>query len=136
MNAHGGNVPIVQIVCQELRVQHAMLAVATKWDRFVKGAGIVSSDEESFGVHGGAIETSVMLALHPDRVNMAKAEDFASLQARLTGKHLRAYGPHSFGWMAQDLNPAGVTGNAASGIGGNRRSPAGQGGFRSCRADR
>ncbi len=114
MNAHGGNVPIVQIVCQELRAQHGMLAVATKWDRFVKGSGIVPVDEEAFGVHGGAIETSVMLALHPALVTMAKADDFANLQAHLPGKHLRAYGPHSFGWMAQDLNPAGVTGHAAS----------------------
>ena len=29
MNAHGGNVPLVQIVCQELRSRHRVLAVAT-----------------------------------------------------------------------------------------------------------
>ena len=116
LNAHGGNVPLVQVVAQELRARRAMLAVATKWDRFVRGSGLVSADEKRLGVHGGEIETSVMLALHPDRVDMAAARDFASEQSRLERDHayLRAYGPHAFGWMAQDMNPAGVTGNAAA----------------------
>jgi creatinine amidohydrolase len=114
MNAHGGNGPLVQIVCQELRARAGLLAVATKWDRFVKGAGLVGDEEAAFGVHGGEIETAVMLALHPDKVDMSAARDFRNLQQALTTKHLRAYGPHSFGWMAQDMNPEGVTGNAAA----------------------
>jgi creatinine amidohydrolase len=28
--------------------------------------------------------------------------------------HLRAYGPHRFGWMMHDLNVHGVSGNAAA----------------------
>ena len=28
--------------------------------------------------------------------------------------HLRAYGPHAFGWMMRDLNPDGAAGNAAA----------------------
>lgn len=114
MNAHGGNVPLVQIVCQELRARHPVLAVATKWDRFIRGAGIVSAQEEVLGIHGGEIETAVMLALYPDRVNMEKAQDFPNLQSRLTGLHLRAYGSHAFGWLMGDLNPDGVAGNAAT----------------------
>lgn len=114
MNAHGGNVPLVQIVCQELRARSAMLAVATKWDRFVKAAGIVSDEEAAFGIHGGEIETALMLALHPQKVDMEAADNFANLQQSLSGQYLRAYGAHAFGWMAQDLNPQGVTGNAAA----------------------
>jgi len=114
MNAHGGNSPLVSIVTQELRVRHSILAVATKWDRFIKGTGIVSSSEERFGVHGGDVETSVMLALHPDMVSMNEARDFPNLQEMLSleNKHLRAYGSHAFGWKAADLNSLGVTGNA------------------------
>ncbi|MEO0547370.1 MAG: creatininase family protein [Pseudomonadota bacterium] len=114
MNAHGGNVPIVQIVCQELRVRQAMLAVATKWDRFAKGIGLVSEREEAFGIHGGDIETSAMLALAPQSVDMSAAKDFPNLQEALVldHTHLRAYGPHAFGWKMQDLNRLGVTGHA------------------------
>ena len=74
-----------------------------------------SADEKAYGIHGGDLETSVMLALAADKVDMTKAENFSSFQQELAGKakHLRAYGPHAFGWKMQDLNKDGVTGNAA-----------------------
>ncbi|MEP1209621.1 MAG: creatininase family protein [Rhizobiaceae bacterium] len=115
LNAHGGNSPLMTIVAQELRVRCSQLAVATSWTRFIKQSGIVNASEEAFGIHGGDIETSVMLALHPELVDMGQAREFDNLQEDLTHnfKHLRAYGPHAFGWKAADLNPHGVTGNAA-----------------------
>jgi creatinine amidohydrolase len=114
LNAHGGNSPLMSIAAQELRVRCSQFAVATSWTRFIKQSGIVSSNEEAIGIHGGDIETSVMLALHPDLVDMVQARDFPNLQEMLATdfKHLRAYGPHAFGWKAADLNKLGVTGNA------------------------
>ncbi|MEP0941877.1 MAG: creatininase family protein [Rhizobiaceae bacterium] len=114
LNAHGGNSPLMSIVTQELRVRCSQFAAATSWTRFIKNSGIVSTSEEAFGIHGGDIETSVMLALHPDLVDMDQARDFPNLQEMLAinFKHLRAYGPHAFGWKAADLNRLGVTGNA------------------------
>src|SRR5690606_31700864 len=116
LNAHGGNSPLMTIAATELRVRHAMLAVTTSWTRFGWPDGAVDADERAYGIHGGLIETSVMLALAPERVNMAAAGDNRNLQRELVGRfrHLRAYGPHAFGWMMRDLNPAGVAGNAAA----------------------
>lgn len=115
LNAHGGNSPIMTIVATEARVRFAMLAVATSWTRFDLPDGVIPPEEKALGIHGGDIETSVMLALHPSRVDMAKAADFPSRQSEFARrfKHLRAYGPHAFGWKMADLNPQGVTGNAA-----------------------
>ena len=114
LNAHGGNSPLMTIVATELRVRRKMLAVATHWSRFGYPAGTISDNEKAYGIHGGEIETSIMLALRPELVHMDKTRNFPSLQFELaqTAKHLRAYGPHAFGWMATDLNPHGVTGNA------------------------
>lgn len=114
LNAHGGNSPLMTIVAHELRVRKNMLVVTTSWTRFGLPFGIISEQEKAFGIHGGEIETSVMLALRPELVTMSEARDFPSLQYELnrTNKHLRAYGPHAFGWMATDLNPHGVTGHA------------------------
>ena len=116
MNAHGGNSPLMTVVAQELRVRCNMLAVATKWDRFIKGSSIIPEREEALGIHGGDIETSVMLALRPDLVRMDQARDFTNLQEHLSRdfEHLRAYGSSAFGWKAADLNRDGVTGNAAA----------------------
>ncbi len=116
LNAHGGNAPLMTVVATELRVRHRMLAVATSWTRFALPDGLIDMNEKAFGIHGGDIETSVMLALAPDLVDMDKAKDFGSLQQALArdNAHLRAYGPHAFGWMMRDLNPEGVAGNAAA----------------------
>jgi len=115
LNAHGGNSPLMTIVATEARVRFNMLAVATSWTRFGLPEGTISPQEKAIDVHGGDIETSVMLALYPDRVEMDKAADFPSRQTDFAErfKHLRAYGPHAFGWKMSDLNPQGVAGNAA-----------------------
>jgi len=114
LNAHGGNSPLLSIVSTELRIRHSMLCVATSWTRFGYPAGLISDDEKVYGVHGGDIETSVMLALAPDQVDMTRTSDFASFQQEMASRyqHLRAYGSHSMGWKIQDLNPLGAAGNA------------------------
>jgi len=116
INSHGGNVPMVDIVARELRVRHDMLVVATAWSRFGHPDGISAAEESLYGIHGGDIETSIMLHLRPDLVRMEKAEDFRSTQLSFIDafKHLRAHGPVQFGWKAQDLNPHGVVGNAGA----------------------
>lgn len=116
LNAHGGNAPLMTIVATELRVKLGMLAVATSWTRFGYPSDVVSEGERAIGIHGGFIETSVMLALRPDLVDMSRARDFPSRQTAFARdfRHLRAYGPHAFGWKMRDLNPEGVAGNAAA----------------------
>ena len=115
LNAHGGNSPLLTIVATELRIQFSMLAVATSWTRFGTPQRLITPEELAYGIHGGEIETSVMMALHPDLVDLEKLENFPSLQEELVenNQYLRAYGKHAFGWKMQDLNLKGVVGNAA-----------------------
>ncbi|WP_210200583.1 creatininase family protein [Cohaesibacter celericrescens] len=114
INSHGGNVPLMEILIQDLRVHHNMLASATNWLRFGYPDGLFETDEIAFGIHGGAVETSLMLAMAPNLVDMSKASNFKSLQQDVAeqNKHVRFYGRKSVGWMASDLNGAGVVGNA------------------------
>jgi creatinine amidohydrolase len=114
-NSHGGNIAVLDIVARELRVRHDMLVVVASWSRLGQPQGIFSEWEQAYGIHGGDMETSVMLALTPDVVKMDKAEKFHSLQERLAQghKHLRAHGTAAFGWIAQDLGPHGTVGDAS-----------------------
>lgn len=116
LNAHGGNSPLMTIVATEARIRFGMLAVATSWTRFGQPEGWIAPEDKAIDIHGGDIETSVMLALRPDRVDMTKAAAFSSRQKDFAHdfKHLRAYGPHAFGWKMADLNEKGVAGNAAA----------------------
>lgn len=116
LNAHGGNSPLMTIVATELRCRFDMMCVATSWTRFGSPEEIVGIHEKQIGIHGGDIETSVMLYLEPDRVQMKLAPDAGSFQNELakSNSHLRAYGAHAFGWKIQDLNGLGVIGNASA----------------------
>lgn len=116
LNAHGGNSPLLTVVATEARVRFDMLVVATSWTRFGQPEGWIRPEDKAIDIHGGDIETSIMLALAPDRVDMTKARAFPSRQSEFAAryKHLRAYGPHAFGWKMSDLNPEGVAGNAAA----------------------
>ena len=116
VNSHGGNEEIMGIVARELRVRANMLAVKTSWSRFGVPEGMISERERRHGIHGGEVETSLMLHFRPDLVDMGTARDFPSL-ARKTEEKFRRLGPtgtHSFAWIARDLNADGVVGDAAA----------------------
>ncbi|ASY64317.1 Creatinine amidohydrolase [Sinorhizobium sojae CCBAU 05684] len=116
LNAHGGNSPLTTIVATEARIRFDMLAVATSWTRFGQPEGWIGPEDKAVDIHGGDIETSAMLTLYPEKVDMAKARHFHSRQSEFARRfrHLRAYGPHAFGWKMSDLNPEGAAGNAAA----------------------
>ncbi|MEP9379622.1 creatininase family protein [Aquabacter sp. CN5-332] len=116
LNTHGGNVPVIDLLARRLRERHAMLAVTCSMHRFGYPEGLFAPQERAHGIHGGAIETSLMLAFRPDLVDMAKASDFApwSIEMEHTFSQLRANHPVGFGWMSEDLHPSGAMGNAAA----------------------
>lgn len=112
VNSHGGNLDLISILSRELRVRAGMLAVKCQWSGFGSPEGMYGARELAYGIHGGDMETSLMRAFRPDTVDMAAARDFVS---SAEGTAIPPTGPVSYGWIASDLNPAGVVGNAAAG---------------------
>jgi creatinine amidohydrolase len=114
MTSHGGNTAVMDIVARDLRVRNAMLVVTCGWHRFGYPDGLFSAEEQRHGIHGGEIETSLMLAARPDAVQMEKADNFvpATVAMEKEFRWLRASRPAGFGWMTQDLHPSGAVGNA------------------------
>lgn len=116
VNSHGGNIAPMDIVARELRVKLGMIAVTCSWHRLGYPNGIYSADEMRLGIHGGEIETSLMLAFQEKRVSMERAADFvpkiADYEKRFV--HLRGTQPVGLGWMSEDFHPAGAMGNAAA----------------------
>lgn len=114
-NSHGGQPQVMEIVCRELRVKLSMFAVSASWFKLVKSGDLFSATEREFGIHGGESETSVMLHLFPDLVNMQLAENFAprSIEIAKEYDYLTPEGAVGFGWQAQDLQKAGACGNAS-----------------------
>lgn len=115
VNSHGGNEEIMGIVARELRVRHDMMVAKTSWMRFGVPDGLYGDYERKYGIHGGDIETSLMLHFTADTVQMDKAEDFPSrvADAQKAFTHIAHTGQHAFAWIAQDVNPSGTVGEAA-----------------------
>ena len=115
INSHGGNIALIDLAARQLRVRHKMLAVHTSWGRFGYPEGLVSEVERTHGIHGGDIETSIMLAAYPDLVRRDRIANFvpATAAMELEYKHLRADFPAGFGWMTQDLHESGAVGDAS-----------------------
>jgi creatinine amidohydrolase len=113
VTSHGGNVAAMDIVARDLRVRLQMLAVTCAWHRFGYPPAIFEPMEQRHGVHGGDVETSLMLAGKPDTVRMDAAVDAVPETLRMAQdfKWLSAFRPVGFGWMTQDLHPTGAVGD-------------------------
>ncbi len=112
-NSHGGQPQLLDIVCRDLRVRLGMLAVNCAWYNVTEMADLFDAQELRHGIHGGAVETSIMLHLHPDLVNMQRARNFVSRSIAVEAENavLRIEGATAIGWQTQDLNPAGACGD-------------------------
>ena len=115
-NSHGGNRYALDSAALILRAEYDMLVIKASWPRFSRPDDVeLPEGEWRHGIHGGALETAMMLHLRPDLVIQDAVEDFASLGEELeqTLRRVEPEGQASFAWMAGDLNPTGVVGSAS-----------------------
>jgi creatinine amidohydrolase len=114
VTSHGGNSAAMTLVAQDLRAHHGLLAVTTSWSRFGVPVGMFPEDELRHGIHGGAVETSIMLAKYRKHVRLDAIADFQPNSLAIEKKYrwLSTQRPAPFAWQAQDLNESGAVGNA------------------------
>ena len=122
-NSHGGQVSVMDLVARDLRARLDLLVYSVSWFNLplldAQGQDVnalFSAQEHRFGIHAGDVETSMMLALSPERVDMAQAQNFASSsQARAQKYAVLGNGKSAkLGWQMQDYNVQGAVGNAAA----------------------
>ena len=115
LNSHGGQPQIVDVVARDLRVRLGMFVATASWWQLGGLERFFSENELKHGIHGGAVETSLMLHFRPDLVSMNMAKNFVSLSEVLADEYrfLRPEGEGiGFGWQMQDLHPEGACGDA------------------------
>ena len=82
VTSHGGNSAAMTLVAQDLRAKYGLLAVTTGWSRFGAPEGLFSADELRHGIHGGAVETSIMLARYQAACARGRDRRFSSHEHR------------------------------------------------------
>lgn len=121
VNGHGGQTPNVEIAIREGRFRYNALIVSFNaqamllqaWQKVEKNKD--KFDKESvYGIHGGLIETAVMIYLYPNLVKQERASHFKPVYPYQDGP-LQPHGAGiSFGWRSEDLSNFGALGDASA----------------------
>jgi creatinine amidohydrolase len=114
VTSHGGNSAAMMLVAQDLRAHQKLFVVTTSWSRLSGAEKLFPADEVRHGIHGGAVETSIMLARYPEEVCKDAIADFPSSSIAMEKQYswLSTQRPAPFAWQAQDLHASGAVGNA------------------------
>ena len=100
-NSHGGQPQVADIVARDLRVRLEMFVATVSWWQLAGLQRYFSENELRNGIHGGAVETSLMLYFRPDLVSMEYAANFVSIGEALERecRFLRPESRHGI-WVA------------------------------------
>jgi creatinine amidohydrolase len=112
MNGHGGNTALLQVANRELRRRFGLVTFAMPAGIQTAGTGgDDGADELGQGIHAGHGETSLVLHVRPDLVDLTLAE--RHVPEHLAGlEYIGINGkPVSFGWLSDDFGPTGVIGD-------------------------
>lgn len=106
-NGHGGNIALGSIAALKLRTRYGLLAASAHWLDFGLPAALTPPAPVNADVHGGWVETSVLLHLAP---HLVKKEQAMANEARPPAPSLFPTGPVAWGWKIGDLADGGWIG--------------------------
>ncbi len=109
-NGHGGNSALLGVANREVRLAHGLQTFLTHPGVPPDQGGLSAPEELGMGVHGGTDETSLMLHLAPDLVDMSRAVRNVPEQLA-SNKYVRFGGKVGFGWLSNDFGPDGHIGD-------------------------
>jgi creatinine amidohydrolase len=113
LNSHGGNSALCDVAAFRLRDELGLLAAALTTHRLGAPEGLLTAEEQRYGIHGGHAETALVQAIAPAQVATAPPP-FDSSDRRLASPRTAfSGGVARVAWHAEDLNPAGTVGDAS-----------------------
>jgi creatinine amidohydrolase len=110
LNGHGGNSALVNVANRELRLHHGLMTFLAHPGLPPDQGGASPAGELGMGIHGGTDETSLMLHLAPELVDMSTAVRRVP-EHLAANRYVRFGGPVSFGWLSDDFGADGHIGD-------------------------
>ncbi|UVI29318.1 creatininase family protein [Paenibacillus spongiae] len=108
VNTHGGNTDLLGMMAREIRIDTGLAVF-----RLDPGFGYAddSFDEEELmtGIHGGAVETSLILAAREHWVHMELATEE---RPNFPESDFLQFKRRAFAWVIDDISASGISGNA------------------------
>jgi creatinine amidohydrolase len=115
INSHGGQPQILEIIARDLHQEYPDFAIFPLFTWRVPHivARLLSEKEAAYGIHAGDAETSIMLALLPDFVDMDKAvREYPENLPQ--DSLLEMEGKLPFAWLTREVSKSGVIGDATT----------------------
>lgn len=110
LNAHGGNSALLAVANRDIRMNHQLRTFLTHPGVPPDQGGPSAPSESGMGVHGGHDETSIMLYLRPELVDMDVA--VRNVPDKLADNDfVRFGGTVAFGWLSSDFGSDGHIGD-------------------------
>jgi creatinine amidohydrolase len=115
VNGHGGQPHLLEMVARDIREETGLQVFPLFPYRLgLPDDVVVSSPEElEYGVHGGEVETSLVMALAPESVRLDRIEPGGDRAPELFGRlqYLSLEGALPTAWLTRDLSQSGVIGD-------------------------
>ncbi len=109
-NGHGGNTALLNVALRDLRVDTGLGTFLAHPSVPPDHGGTSTTGELGMGIHAGHEETSLLLHLRPDLVDLAAASRQVPEHLASNGR-VRFGGSVSFGWLSDDFGSTGVIGD-------------------------
>lgn len=110
INGHGGNSALTAMMNREIRLKWGLQTFLAHPHMPADQGGTSAASELGMGVHGGMDETSVMLHLRPELVDMSLAVRRVP-EGLADNEQVRFGGRVAFGWLSNDFFPEGHIGD-------------------------
>jgi creatinine amidohydrolase len=110
LNGHGGNSALLNVACRDVRLKYGFYTFLAHPHVPADHGGVSHPEELGMGIHGGIGETSAMLHVRPDLVDLTKLSRRVP-ESLAENRFVRFGGSVSFGWLSDDFGPDGHIGD-------------------------
>ncbi|RKD76146.1 creatinine amidohydrolase/NitT/TauT family transport system ATP-binding protein [Sinobaca qinghaiensis] len=110
LNTHGGNNDLLNMMARDIREETGLMVFRLN-PHSEQTKEWITEQEASYGIHGGDVETSMVLCFKENWVDMNKADkEFLHEPEKKTSLNLK--GNRYFAWKMDDISKTGIAGDA------------------------
>lgn len=110
-NTHGGNVDLLNMMGREIRIACGLDVFRLDGGGLSMGDDLIDDLEKRVGIHGGDLETSLVMAIKRSWVDMDQAP--REIPNFPEGKYLN-FKNKPIAWVMSDISSTGIVGNASA----------------------